>query len=86
MGVEVITCFQDFCQWNYEVIGDIELVDINHTPAFYRARWLAKATRHDMFKARDANVWQREFPVGFPVEISALNSIFITFFMLLLLV
>ena len=32
---------------------------------------------HDMFKARDANVWQREFPVGFPVEVSALNSLFI---------
>ena len=28
---------------------------------------------HDMFKARDANVWQREFPVGFPVEVSAFN-------------
>ena len=27
-----------------------------------------------IFKARDANVWQREFPVGFPVEVSALNS------------
>ena len=35
---------------------------------------------HDMFKAYDANVWQREFPVGFPVEISALNSIFINIF------
>ena len=40
----------------------------NRTPAFYRARWLAKA--------RDANVWQREFPV----EVSALNSIFINIF------
>ena len=35
---------------------------------------------HDMFKACDANVWQREFPVGFPVEVSALNSIFINIF------
>ena len=35
---------------------------------------------HNMFKACDANVWQREFPVGFPVEISALNSIFIKIF------
>ena len=35
---------------------------------------------HDMFEARDANVWQREFPVGFPVEVSALNSIFINIF------
>ena len=26
---------------------------------------------HDMFKACDANVWQREIPVGFPVEVSA---------------
>ena len=32
---------------------------------------------HDIFKARDTNVWQHEFPVGFSVEISALNSIFI---------
>ena len=31
---------------------------------------------HDMFKSRDANVWQREFPV----EASALNSIFINIF------
>ena len=30
-----------------------------------------------MFKARDANVWQREFPVKFPGEVSALNSLFI---------
>ena len=29
------------------------------------------------FALRDANVWQREFPVGFPVEVSALNSLFI---------
>ena len=35
---------------------------------------------HDMFNARDANVWQSEFPVGFPVEVSALNSIFINIF------
>ena len=35
---------------------------------------------HDMFKARDAKVWQREFPVGFPVEVSALNSTFIKIF------
>ena len=33
-----------------------------------------------MFKARDANVWQCEFPVGFPVDVSALNSIIINIF------
>ena len=33
-----------------------------------------------MFKTRDANVWQREFPVGFLVEVSALNSLFINIF------
>ena len=33
-----------------------------------------------MFKARDAIAWQREFPVGFPVEVSALNSLFIKIF------
>ena len=41
---------------------------------------------HDMFKARDANAWQREFPVGFPVEVSALYSLFINFVAILLLV
>ena len=25
---------------------------------------------HDMFKACGPNVWQREFPVGFPVEVN----------------
>ena len=29
-----------------------------------RADWSKKP---DMFKARDAKSWQREFPVGFPV-------------------
>ena len=28
---------------------------------------------HDMFNARDARVWQRAFPVGFPVRVSASN-------------
>ena len=32
---------------------------------------------HDMFKARGANIWKREFPVAFPVEIWASNSLFI---------
>ena len=32
--------------------------------------------RHDMFKAHDANVWQHEIPVVFPVKASAFNSIF----------
>ena len=31
---------------------------------------------HDMFKARDASVWQRIFPV----EVSALDSLFINIF------
>ena len=35
---------------------------------------------YDTFKARDANVWQREFPVGFLVEVSALNLLFINIF------
>ena len=33
-----------------------------------------------MFKARDAIVWQREFPAGFPAEVSALNSLYINIF------
>ena len=52
---------------------------INHAPAFYRARWLAKP--HDMFKTRDANTRQREFPAGFPVEVYALNSLYINIFL-----
>ena len=32
---------------------------------------------HDMFKTRDVSVWQCDFPVGFPVEVSALNLLFI---------
>ena len=35
---------------------------------------------HDMFKPRDVNIWQRDFPVGFSVEVSALNSLFINIF------
>ena len=35
---------------------------------------------HGVFKARDTIVWQREFPVGFPVEVSALNSLLIKIF------
>ena len=30
----------------------------------------------DMFKARNTNARDREFPVGFPVEVCALNSLF----------
>ena len=48
-----------------------------HLLSIERADW---PKLHNMFKARDANVWQREFPVGFPVEVSALNSIFINIF------
>ena len=35
---------------------------------------------HDIFKGRDAKTGQREFPVGFPVEVCALNSLFIYIF------
>ena len=35
---------------------------------------------HDMFKARDAQTWQRKFPVGFPVRVCALNLSFINIF------
>ena len=35
---------------------------------------------HDIFKACDANVWQREFPAGFSVAVSALNSLLINIF------
>ena len=48
-----------------------------HLLSIERADW---PKLHDMFKARDANLWQRGFPVGFPVEVSALNSLFINIF------
>ena len=35
---------------------------------------------HDMFKARDADVWQCEFPVGILFEVCVLNSLFINIF------
>ena len=44
-----------------------------HLLSIERADW----PKLHMFKAHDANVWQREFPVGFPVEVSALNSMLI---------
>ena len=57
---------------------------VNHTPVSIEcADW---PRLHDMFKARDANAWQREFPVGFPTEVSALYSLFINFVTILLLV
>ena len=48
-----------------------------HLLSIDRADW---QKLHDMFKARDANVWQREFPVGFPIEVSALNLFFVNIF------
>ena len=48
-----------------------------HLLSIERADW---PKLHDMLKACEANVWQREFPVGFLVELSALNSIFINIF------
>ena len=35
---------------------------------------------HDMFKTPGANTWQREFAVGFPLEVCALNSLSINIF------
>ena len=54
------------------------LSSLNHPPA--SIEWADWPKLHDMLKACDANVWQREFPVGFPVEVSALNSLFINIF------
>ena len=48
-----------------------------HLLSIERADW---PKLHDMFEACDANVWQREFPVGFPVEVSDLNLLFINIF------
>ena len=33
-----------------------------------------------MFKVRDTNTWQYELPVRFPVEVCALNLLFINIF------
>ena len=35
---------------------------------------------HDMFKACDAKTWQREFPVGSPARVCALNLLLINIF------
>ena len=40
----------------------------------------------EMFKAHDINTWQRAFPIGFPVEVCALNSLFFNIFMMILFV
>ena len=37
--------------------------------------------RHDMFKARDAKAWQRDFPVGFPVKVCISNLLLINIFL-----
>ena len=60
----------------WEVIGHCS-TSTTHLFSIERADW---PKLHDMFKARDAIAWQREFPVGFPVEVSALNSLFINIF------
>ena len=43
-----------------KTIQGVKIFHHNHAPAFYRARWLVKVTRH--VKARDAKPRQREFP------------------------
>ena len=45
-----------------------------HLLSIERADW---PKLHDMFKARDAKAWQREFPVGFPVRVRA-SSLLLT--------
>ena len=42
-----------------------------------RAHW---PKPHDMFKARDAKAWQRNFPVEFPVKVCASNLLLINIF------
>ena len=42
-----------------------------------RADWLKL---HDMFNARDAKSWQRQFPVGFPVKVCVLILLFTNIF------
>ena len=59
----------------YDVWSDNVLT--THLLSVERVNW---PKLHDMFKARDAKVWQREFPVWFLVEVSALNSTFIKIF------
>ena len=61
----------------------IHVYFFNHAPVFYQARWLKQ---HDIFTARDAKAWQREFPVGFPVRACASNLLLINIFSILLLV
>ena len=60
----------------FVIIGGVQ--DI--TTHLLSIEWAHWPKLHDMFKARDAIAWQREFAVGFPVEVSALNSLFINIF------
>ena len=53
-----------------------------HLLSIERADW---PKLHDMFKARDAKAWQREFPVGNPVRVCASNLLLINIFWILLL-
>ena len=58
-------------------------ITTTHLLSIERADW---PNLRDTFKARDANLWQHEFPLVFPVEVSALNSISINIFMTLMLI
>ena len=48
-----------------------------HMLSIERADW---AKLHNIFKARDTNTWQCEFPVGFPVQVCASNLLLINIF------
>ena len=48
-----------------------------HLLSIERADW---HKRQDMFKARNADTWQRKFPMGFPVRVCALNLLSINIF------
>ena len=52
-------CLFIICCWKHQ-----ELIITTHLLSIEHADW---SKQLDVFKARDAKIWQREFPVGFPV-------------------
>ena len=55
-----------------KLMHSLDLAITTRLLSIERANW---PKLHEVFKTRDANTWQREFPVGFPVEVCALNSL-----------
>ena len=74
----VVWYFNTESHWIEETNKSCHTIITTHLFFIERADW---PKVHDMFKARDAIAWQREFPVGFPLRVCASNLIFINIFL-----